>query len=86
MSVIHVLYWRDLEGKPNSQEHQTIETLMKASEALRRGGMARFICSTTEDSNMVGKMGTDQVGPDYNWYKRRPDPTIPLGRPTKEKS
>lgn len=82
--TVHMLYWCDLEGNPHVVEHQSLETLLKASELLRQGGMARFVCSASEIAGSVGKDGVGFTGSDYNWYKRRPDPTIPLGRPKKD--
>lgn len=83
-ATIHMLYWCDLEGKPHAMEHQSLNSLLAASEALRIGGMARFVCSSSEIVGSVGKDGVGFTGPDYKWYKRRQDPDIPLGRPKQD--
>lgn len=80
-----MLFWIDAEGKPHAVEHQELGSLLKSSELLRKNGM-RFVCSATENLDSVGKPGVDYAGSDYEWYKRRPDPKIPLGRKRDEKT
>lgn len=45
------------------------------SESLRKrrrqGAEISHISISSEDSNIVGQMGVDVTGPDYDWKKRR---------------
>lgn len=78
--TLHVLYWLDQDGNPLCAKHDTLGPMLKASELLRQGG-ARFVCSSTESIDLVGEQGATVMRPeDYKWFKRRPDPEIPLGR------
>lgn len=79
--TLHVVYWRDPDGIPRCIEHESLDAMLKTTEALRGGGLARFICSSTESIDLVGEQGATVMRPeDYKWFKRRPDPEIPLGR------
>lgn len=44
---------------------------LKFMETLRKDDRCGFVTMCSENPNSVGKPGVDEVGPDYNWTKRR---------------
>lgn len=83
MSTVHMLYWIE-DGQSQSKMLTDLNELLKESQELRKKEGVRFVCSASENTDQVGKMGVDTVDENYSWYKRRPDPSIPLGRKKKE--
>lgn len=83
MSTVHMLYWIE-DGQCQSRMLTDLNELLKQSAELRKKEGVRFVCSTTENTDHVGKLGATMADETYSWYKRRPDPSIPLGRKKKE--
>ncbi len=57
--------------RPCCQLEPELMAAVKLCETLRSDPEVRFVTMTMEDPNNVGKMGVADVGPDYNWTKRR---------------
>lgn len=59
---------------------------LKFAEQLRArrvaGEAISHVAIQSELPQSVGKAGVADPGSDYAHYKRRPDPSIPLGRPS----
>lgn len=69
-------YWME-ENVPNSRLFKSSELTeaLGFTEGLRKrkyaGENICFITISSELPNVVGKQGVDEVGPDYDWKKRR---------------
>lgn len=76
-----MIYWSLTNGRdekiPQSKEFDTFEMglAMTFMEALRKsqheGHGVSHITMSSENPDRVGKDGVDEVGPDYDWMKRR---------------
>lgn len=56
----------------------------EALRARRRAGeLLSHVCLQSEMPESVGQAGVADPGADYAHYKRRLDPSIPLGRPSR---
>jgi hypothetical protein len=54
---------------------------LKLCEDIRKTPDTSHVCLQSELPNSVGKPGVSDVLPEgYDWYKRRINPAIPLGR------
>ena len=67
---MYCVFWL-FDGVAMNQEFVELTDALKKCEALRKEGVARFVTMAVENPNMVGKMGVDVTGPDYDWTKRR---------------
>lgn len=52
-------------------EADKMSDALKFMEELRKDERNSFVVMASENPNSVGKPGVDEVGPDYNWTKRR---------------
>lgn len=73
---VHNIYWTE-DGVVKSKifNHGELGDVLDFSENLRRrrreGSDICFITISSENPNMVGQLGVDVTGPDYDWKKRR---------------
>jgi hypothetical protein len=92
MIVVFWLVSHEAESAPQAHHvafaPDQLGAALKFAEELRirrRGGEAiSHVCIQSEMSESVGVAGVSDPAPDYAHYKRRPDPSIPLGRPSGE--
>ena len=82
-----VVFW--LEAGCARSRPFTDDALMRAlkhAEDLRikrkSGEYISHVVIQSEMVESVGEAGVDDIKSDYGWYKRRPDPSIPVGRPS----
>ena len=86
-----VVFW--LEGPSGAPRacHQCfpadqLTAALAAAEALRArrraGEPISHVAIQSELPQAVGPAGVADAPPDYAHYKRRPDPAVPLGRPS----
>ena len=89
-----VVFWLEGEGEQRVARARSFgtdalsEALRFAEElrARRRGGEAiSHVAIQSELPQSVGPAGAADPSKDYAHYKRRLDPSIPLGRPSGEK-
>lgn len=87
----------DSEGQPTTSQAQSnefednqLKEAMARCESLRAarraGAFITHVCIQSELTDSVGQAGITDI-PNmaaYSWYKRRVDPSIPLGRARKE--
>lgn len=67
-----VVYWME-NGTPSMKKFDSdemTETLAFMAFLRKEEGVS-FVTMCSENPNSVGKPGVDEVGPDYNWTKRR---------------
>lgn len=64
------VYWTYAGGVIGSEEFQDISPALDRCQELRNSGN-RFVTMASEIDDMVGEFGVADVGPDYNWKKRR---------------
>ena len=87
-----VVFWLELDPQgPAQARHvdfpsdQLVEAL-KYAEALRArrraGEPISHVAIQSELAESVGQAGVADPGKDYAHYKRRLDPSVPLGRPS----
>jgi hypothetical protein len=87
-----VVFWleQDPQGAPAAR-HQAFASdklaeALKFAEALRgrrrAGEPISHVAIQSELSDAVGQAGVSDPSKDYAHYKRRLDPSIPLGRPS----
>lgn len=67
---MYKVYWTDLFGKTHSEEYTDMVQALNYTQHLRNEGN-RFVVMGSEVVGNVTKMGVADVGPDYNWKKRR---------------
>ena len=65
------VYWTKSSGDPESAGFENLSEVLKFMEDLRSEPGNSFVVMASENPNSVGKPGVDEVGPDYNWTKRR---------------
>lgn len=71
---MYCVYWllrHDAGWVSNHQMEGDLTVALKLCEFLRNEPDVRFVTMAIENPDMVGKMGVDDVGPDYDWSKRR---------------
>ncbi len=72
--VMYCVYWmlrHDAGWVSNHQIEDDLTTALQLCAHLRKEPDVRFVTMAVENPNMVGKMGVDVTGPDYDWVKRR---------------
>lgn len=67
----HIEFDEMVEAQSQDFPHDQMSAALKFMEQLRNDDSCRFITMCSENPNSVGKPGIDEVGPDYNWTKRR---------------
>jgi len=80
--TLHQVFWLDKNTHQacSSGIIEDLGDLMMELE-LRRTEGHKFVAFSSEyGENIIVKQGVDKVSSDYAWYKRRPNPEIPLGR------
>lgn len=87
-----VVYWLHsspsgaFQAQHSSFAQDQLAEALKFAESLRarrRAGEAiSHVAIQSELPQSVGQAGVADPGRDYAHYKRRPDPSIPLGRPS----
>lgn len=77
---MYMVYWTATEKAvttPKSREFNSDEMLdaLRFAEEMRKiqrsTGEVKFITFVSENPNCVGHAGVAEVGPDYDWKKRR---------------
>jgi hypothetical protein len=71
---VYCVYWlRDLV--PQHKEIVELKEALEFTEEMRKkqreGESIRFVSFVSENPNSVGNPGVAEVGPEYNWKKRR---------------
>ena len=79
--MTYMVYWTDTKitnefsshGIPQSQSFDStqLSQVLKFMEMLRNDASNRFVTMCSEHPDSVGQPGISEVGPDYNWTKRR---------------
>ena len=87
-----VVYWLELGGEARTVAHHRLFEPGQLSEALafseslrarrRAGEPISHVSLQSELPESVGEAGVAPPPKDYAHYKRRIDPSIPLGRPS----
>jgi hypothetical protein len=76
-----MVYWSEFEGTERLAYSQGFDTtqlkqalsFMEELRVRQRAGKAvGFVTLCSEHPHSVGHSGVAEVGPDYNWKKRRP--------------
>jgi hypothetical protein len=70
------VYWmKDLVPQNRVFESHQLKEVLEFTESLRKkqreGERYKFITFVSENPDQVGESGVAEVGPDYNWKKRR---------------
>lgn len=82
-----VLFWLE-KGSPCSRLFNETDLMpaLKAAEQLRAyrkaGQQISHVVIQSEMAESVGEAGVSEINADYGWFKRRQDPSIPVGRPS----
>lgn len=77
--TVFVIFWLK-DGQPHCKMLDALDDVLKQSECLRKQEGVSFVCSVSEDPDRVGKLGVQQADSTYSWFKRRRDPSLPIGR------
>lgn len=64
------VYWTYAGGAVDSEAFQDVGAALNRCQELRNTGH-RFVTMASEIEDNVTLMGVADVGPDYNWKKRR---------------
>ena len=72
MNTIFKVYWTSPDdGHACFQDFEDMTEALNHTQLLRTIGR-RFVTMCSEQADMVGEYGVTEVGPDYDWRKRRP--------------
>lgn len=64
------VYWTEAGGATSSEMFHDMGVALNHCQVLRNAGH-RFVTMASEIADMVGEFGVTEVGPDYDWKKRR---------------
>jgi len=64
------VYWTEAGGVTDSDTFHDVGQALDRCQELRNSGR-RFVTMASELDDMVGEFGVTEVGPDYDWKKRR---------------
>lgn len=74
---MYMVFWTE-NGQVSCREfgNDEMSKALEFTQTLRTAQYSgehdiRYITMAVEDPNMVGKLGYDVTGPDYDWKKRR---------------
>ena len=66
------VYWTEpLTGESTHQDFDDMGEALNWMQSLRNIYNATFVCMSSDNPDNVTKMGVADVGPGYNWKKRR---------------
>lgn len=77
---MYMVYWTVVEDEQHTPQAQLFDsahmgdalTFLEGLRKRRREGEdLRFMSMASENPDLVGQLGVDVTGPDYNWKKRR---------------
>lgn len=67
---MYIVYWME-DNRSSARMFDELKATLDFMESLRKNTKHSFVTMCSENPNSVGKPGVDEVGPDYNWTKRR---------------
>jgi hypothetical protein len=71
MNTIFKVYWSGLDDMPYAKNFHSMNEALNFTQELRNNYGRRFVTMVSENPDNVTKLGVAEVGPDYNWKKRR---------------
>jgi len=66
------VYWTDAESKSCGKEFEEMVEALTFTQELRNIHKRRFVTMVSENPDCTSLQGVSEVGPDYDWKKRRP--------------
>ena len=71
MNTIFKVYWTDISGESTHQDFEDMGEALNWMQVLRDTHDCKFVCMASDNVDSVTKLGVAEVGPGYNWKKRR---------------